>query len=107
MTAREKFEIIYAPLVKRHLRAIASKHHSLIRDEIEAQLRVEPDAETRNRKPLKRSVIFGARWELRFGPKNRFRVFYRINRSQKRVEILAIGEKEGARLLLGGEEIDI
>ena|SRR5216683_26635 len=102
-----RFEIIYAPLTKRHLGAIESKHYSLIRHEIENQLWIEPDVETRNRKPLRRPVFFGATWEIRIGPSNRFRVFYRVNRGEKQVEILAIGEKEGNRLFVGGEEIKI
>jgi len=107
VTMAERFEIIYAPLTKLHLRAIESNHYSLIRHEIENQLLIEPDVETRNRKPLKRPIPFGATWEIRFGPRNRFRVFYRVNRGEKRVEVLAIGKKEGNRLFAGGEEIEI
>jgi hypothetical protein len=65
----------------------------------------EPDVTTRNRKPLKRPVFFEATWELRFGPGNRFRVFYDIDQKQHVVAILAIGIKRGNRLLIGGEEI--
>ncbi len=104
---KRKFELIYAPVTKRHLRAIESKFYSLIQKEIEARLQVEPDSETRNRKPLKRPILFGATWEIRFGPSNRLRVFYKVNRHEKQVEILAIGEKEGERLWIGGEEIEL
>jgi mRNA-degrading endonuclease RelE of RelBE toxin-antitoxin system len=110
MTASEKFNLIYAPITKDHLRAIESKYYSLIRKEIETQLRLEPDARTPNRRSLKRPAIFGAAsatWEVRFGPQNRFRLLYRVNREDMRVNILAIGEKEGQRLLLGGEEIEL
>ena len=61
--------------------------------------------ETRNRKPLKRPVIFGAKWELRLGPNNRFRVFYRVDRDRGEVILLAIGEKIGTQLFIGGEEV--
>jgi hypothetical protein len=66
-------------MVKLHLKTIERKYHSLIRTTIENELQFEPDVETRNRKPLKRPVTFEAEWELRFGPDNRFRVFYGIN----------------------------
>jgi mRNA-degrading endonuclease RelE of RelBE toxin-antitoxin system len=95
----------YADDVKEHLRSIDSKHHSLIRSEIEGQLFFEPDVETRNRKPLKRPISIGAQWELRFGPDNRFRVFYLVDADSRQVHILAVGVKDGNRLLIGGEEI--
>lgn len=53
----------------------------LIRQETEARLRFEPEAETRNRKPLKWAVAFEAEWDLRFGPNNRFRVSYQVDRA--------------------------
>jgi len=105
MVPQRLFEFVYAPIVKGHLKAIEPKYHSLIREAIEAQLRFEPDIETRNRKPLKRPVIFGTKWEIRCGPSNRFRVFYKVNHDDEQVEILAIGEKVGNRILIGGEEV--
>ena len=106
MKRRPPFEIIFAPLTRDHLRAIAAKHYTLIRDAITLHLSHEPDVETRNRGPLKRPGIFGATWRLRFGPDNRFRVLYKINLDLHQVEILAIGEKEGEQLMIGGEEIE-
>ncbi len=98
------FAVVYAGEVKDHLRAIEKKHHSLIRSEIEAHLLFEPARETRNRKPLQRPASFGADWELRLGPGNRFRVFYQVDAEQCQVHILAIGVKDRNRLLIGGEE---
>lgn len=43
-------------------------------------------------------------WELRCGPRNRFRVFYEIASAEQAVRVLAVGVKEGSRLLIGGEE---
>ncbi|MDR7485313.1 MAG: hypothetical protein QN187_08280 [Armatimonadota bacterium] len=43
---------------------------------------------------------------MRFGSGDRFRVFYRVNRDERHVEILAIGEKKGSSLFVGGEEIE-
>lgn len=103
----QRFELIYDPEVKQHLKAIDRKYYSLIRNTLETQLWFEPDIETRNRKPLKRSVTFEADWELRFGPGNRFRAFYEVNREQGKVYILAIGVKRGNRLIVGKEEIQL
>jgi len=107
MVPKRPFTLVYAPLVKEHLRAIDPRYYSLIRGQIETQLLLEPDVETRNRKPLKRPIIFEATWEIRFGPGNRFRVFYRVERKNHRVNILAIGEKKGSQLFVGGKEIEL
>lgn len=48
-----------------------------------------------------------AEWELCFGPDNRFRVFYDIDMTAHEVHILAIGEKERNRLMIGGKEIKL
>ena len=58
-------------------------------------------------KPLERSVTFDVRLELRFGPINRFRVFYRIREPAREVHILAIGVKERDKVSIGGEEYDL
>jgi hypothetical protein len=102
--AREPYTIIYARATVEHLRAIELKCHSLIRATIEEQLRFEPGQETRNRKPVKQPASLEADWEIRFGPDNRFRVFYTFHPEDRHVEILAIGEKEKNRLFIGGEE---
>jgi mRNA-degrading endonuclease RelE of RelBE toxin-antitoxin system len=79
-------------------------HHSLIRKTLREQLCYNPDWPTRNRKALAQPAPSGAAWELRFGPDNRFRVFYEIDTEEHAVCILAIGEKTGNRLYFGGEE---
>jgi mRNA-degrading endonuclease RelE of RelBE toxin-antitoxin system len=107
MVSRPRFSIIYAPQVKRHLRAVEPKYYSLIRKEIETQLQFEPGVETRNRKPLKPPSALEGEWELRFGPGNRFRAFYEIDREKREVHILAIGVKHGSLLIIGGEEVEL
>jgi mRNA-degrading endonuclease RelE of RelBE toxin-antitoxin system len=107
MSPKQIFQLIYAPLVRGHIKAIDPKYHLLIRNAIETQLQSEPDAETRNRKPLKRPIGIGAKWEIRFGPSNRFRVFYKIDHDNHQVHILAIGQKERNRLYIGKEEIEL
>jgi mRNA-degrading endonuclease RelE of RelBE toxin-antitoxin system len=104
MAKRSPFALVYADEVKQHLRAIDTKYHSLIQSEIEEQLLFEPEVETRNRKPLKRPLSFGAEWELRLGPDNRFRVFYQVHADNRQVRVLAVGVKDRNRLLIGGEE---
>ena len=51
--------------------------------------------------------VLEAQWELRFGPDNRFRVFYEIDRENRTVYILAVGIKERNRLFIGGEEVEL
>jgi mRNA-degrading endonuclease RelE of RelBE toxin-antitoxin system len=101
------YRLVYAPQVKQHLKAIEPKYFSLIRTKIETQLRLEPAVETRNRKPLRQQADFEGEWELRFGPENQFRVFYRIDIENHEVQILAIGVKKGNRLFIGGEEVEL
>lgn len=107
MTGGQPFSLVYDPIVKEHLRAVDAKHYSLIRRTIEEQLLFEPDVETRNRKPLKRPMLFEATWELRFGRQNRFRVFYDVNPEAHEVDILAFGVKVKSRLTIGGEEVEL
>jgi mRNA-degrading endonuclease RelE of RelBE toxin-antitoxin system len=104
---RQPYALVYAPEVKEHLRAIERQHYSLIRETLQEQLLYDPDDETRNRKPLRQPAIFEAQWELRFGPDNRFRVFYEIDHKNHSVYILAIGIKERNRLFIGGEEVEL
>lgn len=105
MAPKQRFDIIYPPIIKLHLKAIEPKFYALIREELEEQLQHQPDLETRNRKPLKRPIVIGSKWEIRFGQGNRFRAFYRIDYDNQQVIVLAIGEKKGNRLFIGGEEV--
>ncbi len=101
------FELIYDDDVRNHLKNIERKYHSLIRRTIEKMLSFNPEIETRNKKPLTRPSVFGTAWELRFGPNNRFRVFYRTNLEYHQVYILAIGIKIKNHLYIGGEEFEL
>jgi len=104
MAAQPKFEIIFSPDVLDHLDAIDRRHHGALRRIIEEQLSHTPTTETRNRKPLRRPAPFGASWELRCGPQNCFRVFYRMDPEEHLVGVVAIGVKEGSKLFFAGEE---
>ena len=107
MARKEPYDISYDEATKEHLAAIDAKHHSLIRAKIEEQLQFEPAKETRNRKPLRQPAPFEATWEIRFGPKNCFRVLYGIDEENREVQIQAIGLKEWNRLIVGGEEVEL
>jgi mRNA-degrading endonuclease RelE of RelBE toxin-antitoxin system len=107
MVGRQPFALVYDSEVHNHIRAIPAKYFSLIRTTIEEQLLFEPDVETKNRKPLKRPVAFEAQWEIRFGPNNRFRVFYTVDHQRREVQILAIGVKQENRLTIGDREVKL
>jgi hypothetical protein len=107
MVPAQPFALLYDPGTIGHFAAIERKHRSLILDGIESQLQFEPDVQSRNRKSLERPSPGGATWELRLGPHNSFRVFYRVDRPGHSVLILAIGVKVGNRLYIAGEEIEL
>ncbi len=107
MAKKQPFELIYDPEIIGHLAAIEPKYHSLISSTIAEQLRFEPETTTRNRKQLERPIDLGARWELRLGPDNRFRVFYRVDAEQQQVRILAIAVKERNKLFIAGKEVQL
>ena len=104
MTPHQEYTLVFAPEVVGHLKFIEPKYHPLIKKAVKEQLRFTPTLAVRNRKNLHQPAPFGATWELRFGPNNRFRVFYDVNQSEKIVQILAIGIKEGNSLFVAGKE---
>ena len=102
-----RYQLIYDIEFVSQIKTIERKHHSFIRQTIEEQLTHTPDLQTRNRKPLDPPTVFGARWELRFGDHNEYRVFYSVYPESQRVHILAIGLKVRDRLLIGGKEVKL
>src|SRR5438132_5831297 len=107
MAKQPIFALSFAPEATEHLDLIDSKYHGLLRRAINEQLTHTPTAETRNRKPLDQPAPFGASWELRCGPDNRFRIFYDVDSAAHEVQVLAIGLKDRNRLLIGGEEYEL
>ena len=99
--AQRKFQLIFAPETVAHMDAIDAKHHSLIERTIDQQLAYTPEKPTRHRKPLVEPGPFGATWELRLGPQNKFRVFYQVDSDAVEVHVLAIGVKEREKLFIG------
>jgi hypothetical protein len=102
--SRARFTLVFAPETVEHLDAIERKYHGLIERTIDKQLQYTPEKQTRNRKPLDELGPYGAAWELRFGPSNRFRVFYEVDATALEVHVLAIGVKEREKLLIAGKE---
>ena len=100
------FEVVFDVRTLDHIAAIDRKYHSLIRREIEDRLVFEPDAPTRNRKPLTRGTVMGDTWEVRCGPSNSFRIFYDVHRDQRQVVIIAIARKVGNALFVGKERFE-
>jgi mRNA-degrading endonuclease RelE of RelBE toxin-antitoxin system len=100
-----RFALVFAPEVVLDLRAIERKYHSLLRREIAAQLKNNPQVQARNRKALvDLPEHYDAQWELRIGPKNRIRVFYEVDEEALVVTVLAIGVKDRNVLRIGREE---
>ncbi len=105
MAKRVRYALVYAPEVRAHIKAIDRRYHRQLQETIKEQLSFSPQQETRNRKPLERSPgPYGATWESRCGPDNRFRVFYEVVAESRQVWILAIGAKDHARLFIAGKE---
>ncbi len=105
MRRRVRYTVVYALEVYRHIDPIERRYQRLIKKTIEEHLTLTPGRQTRNRKPLEELPgPFGSTWELRFGPGNRFRVFYEVAAENRTVCILAIGVKEKNRLSIAGEE---
>lgn len=96
------YEIEYTAEALEDLESLRKFEQKQVTDEIDAQLKNEPDIETRNRKRLRPNNV--AEWELRTG---RFRVFYDVYQMVKIVRIVAIGYKENNRVFIHGEEYEL
>src|SRR5262245_27744355 len=96
------FEIEFSTDAERHLKQFNARERKVILDTIEQQLSQQPNVPTRNRKLLRANPL--AAWELRVQD---FRVFYNIDEEQVLVIVVAIGEKDGNRLLIDGEEFQL
>jgi mRNA-degrading endonuclease RelE of RelBE toxin-antitoxin system len=93
---------VFEPDAIEHLRAFSARDQAIVHDHIEVQLTYQPDMETRRRKRLRPNPL--APWELRIGE---IRVFYDIFVESTSVRVIAIGRKEGNRLMIAGEEIGL
>lgn len=104
------YDIRYMPIASEQLRALPTRDQRTVVDSVEVQLRHDPEVETRNRKRMRPNNL--ATWELRIGD---LRVFYEIEplppAGEKpallTVVILAVGLKQGNRLWIGDEEVEL
>jgi mRNA-degrading endonuclease RelE of RelBE toxin-antitoxin system len=91
------FEIEFTPEATDDLRALRKHEQVEAIAAIEAHLRHEPTAETRNRKRLRPNDV--AEWELRAG---KLRVLYNVEEGPRLVRIEAVGFKIGNLLFVRG-----
>ena len=97
------YRIEYSPETIQHLRALTARQRTLVLDAVDDQLSHEPCVETRNRKPMRPNVL--APWELRIED---CRVYYDVVEDPEQVvTIVAVGIKVRARVIIGGEEIEL
>lgn len=98
-----EFFIDLSPDSQEQLDELTARQRKIVLDEIDMQLRYEPNVETRKRKPLDPNEL--AAWALRIGD---FRVFYDVEiQHEPVVWIRAIGRKVRNRLFIGGKEIPL
>ena len=93
------FEIRFTPEAIEDIRSFRKRERKRIIEEIETQLKHQPNQETKNRKKLRPNQL--AEWELRI---DKFRVFYDVDEQEQAVKIEAVGHKEGNVLFIHGEE---
>jgi mRNA-degrading endonuclease RelE of RelBE toxin-antitoxin system len=96
------YQIEFSPESLNDVRTFRNYDQKRIFEEIEAQLSLQPDQETRNRKRLRPNKL--AEWELRVGA---FRVFYEVDVGNTMVKIIAVGYKEGNKLFIRSEEYEL
>jgi mRNA-degrading endonuclease RelE of RelBE toxin-antitoxin system len=97
------YRIEYSPDTVAHLQALSARQRALIFDAVEEQLSHQPTIETRNRKPMRPNPL--APWELRV---EECRVYYdAVDEPDRIVTVLAVGFKDRARVIIGGEEVEL
>lgn len=85
------------------MQVLSARQRALIFDAVEEQLSHQPTVETRNRKPMRPNPL--APWELRV---EECRVYYdMVDEPDAVVTVLAVGLKDRARVIIGGEEIEL
>jgi len=94
-----KYRIEFSPDVEEHLRFFSKNQQTIVFDEIEKQLAVQPTIQTRNRKLMRPNPF--SPWELRIG---NMRVYYDVEESPEPVVyIRAIGIKHRNIVKIGKE----
>jgi mRNA-degrading endonuclease RelE of RelBE toxin-antitoxin system len=96
------YSIEFSRPAVRQLRNLRAYERAAVAGQVEQQLTHEPTVETRNRKKLQPNDTAG--WELRVGD---VRVLYDVDEDGQAVVVLAIGVKDGNRLIIDGEEVEL
>jgi len=85
------------------MRVLTARQKAIVLDAVDDQLMYQPTVETKNRKPMRPNPV--APWELRIGD---LRVYYDVEEDpEPLVYIRAVGVKEGNRVRIGREVIDL
>jgi hypothetical protein len=85
------------------MRVLTARQKAIVLDGVDDQLMYQPTVETKNRKPMRPNPV--APWELRIG---NLRVYYDVEEDpEPLVYIRAVGVKEGNRVRIGREVIDL
>ncbi len=92
-----KYEIEFSKDAEVHLDGFSSRKQRILLAAIDEQLSFQPDTPTRNRKLLRENPL--ATWELRV---QGLRVFYNVD--EGKVLIIALGIKDGNKIIINGEE---
>jgi len=97
------YRIDYSPDAEDHMHVLTARQKAIILDAVDDQLIYQPMGETKNRKPMRPNPM--APWELRVGD---LRVYYDVEEDlEPVVYIRAVGVKEGNRVRIGNEVIDL
>jgi mRNA-degrading endonuclease RelE of RelBE toxin-antitoxin system len=97
-----RYEVRFSEEARAHLRELSARERRAVFDRVRTVLGDQPTRETRNLKVLRPNPV--AKFELRIGA---LRVFFEINGGGREVLVLAIGRKEGNRLLIGAKEVTL
>ena len=97
-----KYQIEVTEDAKADLYYYTAFERKIFTEEIKVQLTHQPLIETKNKKELRDNPI--ASWELRSG---KYRIFYEVDKTSRKVTILAVGHKEHNMLLIKGKEVKI
>ena len=97
-----KLRIEFTPEAVSDLRVFRKFEQQQVIAAIESQLADQATQETRNRKRLRPNQL--AEWELRVGE---FRVFYDVDFAAGVAKIEAVGNKQGSKLFVHGEEYEL
>jgi mRNA-degrading endonuclease RelE of RelBE toxin-antitoxin system len=95
------YQIEFSDATKWDLKWFKKHEQKIILDGIDANLKYEPNVETRNRKQMRPNPV--AEWELRIG---KLRILYNVEETVKIVSIEVIGIKIGSDFMIRGEKRD-